>query len=102
MAIHHIVLLRFKSGITPADVEKVRASLHALPSQIPAISSLKAGKKIKHPLDHDFDEGVIFVFKDDDALKDYIAHKTHRDYQEYTAPYIEDKLIFDIDTYSEE
>lgn len=51
------VLLKFKRGITPTDIEKVRASLHALPSQIPAISSFKAGKKIKHPLDHDFDEG---------------------------------------------
>ncbi|KAF8550809.1 hypothetical protein OG21DRAFT_1446074 [Imleria badia] len=100
MPIHHIVLLKFKRGITPADIEKVRTSLHALPSQIPAISSIKAGHKIKHPLDHDFDEGVIFVFKDEDALKDYMPHKAHRDYQAYTAPYIEDKLIFDI--YTEE
>ncbi|KAF8120584.1 hypothetical protein EV363DRAFT_1369257 [Boletus edulis] len=96
MPIHHIVLLKFKRGVTPADVEKVRSSLHALPSQIPAISSVVAGKKIKHPMDQDFDEGVIFVFKDEAALKDYKPHKAHRDYQEYTAPYIEDKLIFDI------
>ncbi|KAG8214441.1 hypothetical protein J3R82DRAFT_9464 [Butyriboletus roseoflavus] len=97
MPIHHIILLKFKQGITPADVAKVRASLHALPSQIPAISGIKAGTKIKHPMDHDFDEGVIFIFNDEDALrKGYAPHKAHTDYQAYTAPYIEDKLIFDI------
>lgn len=52
-----VVLLKFKQGITPTDIEKVRMSLHGLPSRIPAISGIKAGHKIKHPLDHDFDEG---------------------------------------------
>lgn len=37
----------------------------------------------------DFSLGVIFVFKDEDALKEYIPHKAHRDYQAYTAPYVE-------------
>ncbi|KAH0831899.1 hypothetical protein J3R83DRAFT_12781 [Lanmaoa asiatica] len=87
------VLLKFKQGITPADVEKIRKSLHALPSQIPAIRDVKVGTKIKHPFDHDFDEGVIFVFDDEDALKnDYSPHKAHRDYQEFTAPYVQGRL----------
>ncbi|KAF9221002.1 hypothetical protein BS17DRAFT_786338 [Gyrodon lividus] len=101
MPIHHIVLLKFKQGVSPVDIEKVRQSLHSLGSKIPAISGVKAGKKVYHPLDHGFDEGVIFVFKDEEALmNDYIPHQAHRDYQAYTEPYIEDKLIFDI--YSDE
>ncbi|KAG9315943.1 hypothetical protein JVU11DRAFT_3595 [Chiua virens] len=103
MPIHHIVLLKFKQGIAPADVEKVKASLRALPSLIPAISGVKAGHKLKHPFDHGFDEGVIFVFKDEDALKKgYVPHKEHQDHVARSEPYVEDKLIFDIYTEAEE
>ncbi|KIK92057.1 hypothetical protein PAXRUDRAFT_13454 [Paxillus rubicundulus Ve08.2h10] len=96
-----IVLLKFKQGVSPEDIDKFRHNLHSLGSKIPAISAVKAGRVIRHPLDHGFDEGVIFVFKDEAALKnDYIPHQAHRDYQAFSEPYIEDKLIFDI--YSDE
>lgn len=32
---------------------------------------------------------IIFVFKDEDALREYILHKAHRDYQAFTALHIE-------------
>ncbi|KAI9568588.1 stress responsive A/B barrel domain-containing protein [Boletus coccyginus] len=96
MAIYHIILLKFKQNVSTADRENARAGLLALPSQIPAISSIKTGRKIKHPLDRDFDHGIIFVFNDEDALKSYADHKAHRDFLELAAPFTEDKLIFDI------
>ncbi|KIJ64493.1 hypothetical protein HYDPIDRAFT_28434 [Hydnomerulius pinastri MD-312] len=100
MPIHHIVLLKFKQGLPPADIEKVKSSLFSLPSKIPAISGAKYGTTIHHPLCHGFDTGVIFVFKDEDALRNgYMPHKAHTDYQGETAPYIDGqsyKLIFDI------
>jgi len=97
MPIHHIFLFKYKADIVPADVEKVREALRSLPSLVPSIVELKAGKKIKHPLDQDFDDGVILVLKDEDALKDFISTvKTNSEYQASMKPYIQDMLIFDI------
>ncbi|KIJ64494.1 hypothetical protein HYDPIDRAFT_28435 [Hydnomerulius pinastri MD-312] len=90
MPIHHTVLLKLKQGVSLADIEKVKSSLFSLPSKIPAFTSAKAGKTIPHALDHGFDTGVIFEFKDEDALMNgYMPHKAHTDYAEETAQYIE-------------
>ncbi|KAF9242553.1 hypothetical protein BU15DRAFT_72670 [Melanogaster broomeanus] len=101
MPIHHVgsltVLLKFKQGVSPEDVELVKRSLYSLPSKIPAISEMKAGNRLPHRFDHGFDEGVIFIFKDEDALRNgYAPHQAHLDHQVNTDPYVEDKLIFDI------
>ncbi|KAH7914252.1 hypothetical protein BJ138DRAFT_1144184 [Hygrophoropsis aurantiaca] len=96
--IHHIVLLKYKPDTTNDEKLKVKESLTALPSQIPAISGMVAGDIIYNPLGHGFDEGVIFLFENEEALNQYRPHKAHTDYQAFTAPFITDKLIYDIET----
>ncbi|KAG0704280.1 hypothetical protein DFH29DRAFT_912717 [Suillus ampliporus] len=98
MTIHHIVLFKFKPETTPEQRQSVRDSINDLPSQIPAIQSLITGDTVFNPLGHGFDGGVIFLFENVAKLDEYRPHKAHLDYQAFAAPYIEDKLIYDIET----
>jgi len=98
MTIHHIILYRFKPEATPEQRQSVEASARALASQIPAIQSIVAGETVYNPMGHGFDIGVIFLFESAVKLDEYRVHKVHIDYQAFTAPYLEDKLIFDIET----
>jgi len=98
MTIHHIVLLKFKPEVTPEQRQSVKDSIRALPSQIPAIQSIVAGDTLFNHLGHGYDEGVIFLFESVAKLDEYRPHKAHTDYQASSAPYIEDKLIFDIES----
>ncbi|KAG1774855.1 hypothetical protein EV702DRAFT_1121463 [Suillus placidus] len=98
MTIHHIVLYKFKPEATPEQRQSVKDSAAALASQIPAIQSLVSGETVFNPLGHGYDAGVIFLFESVVKLNEYRPHKAHLDYQAFSAPYIEDKLIFDIET----
>ncbi|KAH7922027.1 hypothetical protein BV22DRAFT_1071156 [Leucogyrophana mollusca] len=97
LMIHHIVLLKFKPETTQDEIRRTKEILAALPSQIPSISGFIGGSTVPNSLAHGFHEGVIFVFENEDALNLYRPHKAHTDYQQTTAPWITDKLIFDIE-----
>lgn len=98
MTIHHIVLFTFKPEVTPEQRQSVKDCISALPSQIPAIQSLVTGETVFNPLGHGYDEGVIFLFESVAMLNEYRPHKAHLDYQEFARPFMQDLLIFDIET----
>lgn len=50
-----------------------------------------------NPLGHGYDEGVIILFESAAKLNEYRPHKAHLDFQAFVGPYVEDKLIFDIE-----
>ncbi|KAG2151355.1 stress responsive A/B barrel domain-containing protein [Suillus clintonianus] len=91
---HTAVLLKFKPEATPEQRRSVRDSANTLPSQIPAIQSIITGETVFNPLGH----GVIFLFESVAKLNEYRPHKAHLDFQAFVGPYVEDKLIFDIET----
>ncbi|KAG1906501.1 stress responsive A/B barrel domain-containing protein [Suillus fuscotomentosus] len=98
MAIHHIVLYKFKPEVTPEQKQNVRDSVSALPSQVPAIQNLITGETVYNHLGHGFDEGVICVFESQAKLNEYRPHKALVDYQALLDPLLEGLLIFDIES----
>ncbi|KAG2155885.1 stress responsive A/B barrel domain-containing protein [Suillus bovinus] len=98
MTIHHIILYKFKPEATPEQRQSVKDAANALASQIPEIQSLVTGETVFNPRGHGYDAGVIFLFESTVTLSEYRVHKAHVDYQAFSAPYLEDKLIFDIET----
>lgn len=75
----------------------MRDAANALTSQIPAIQSIITGETVFNPLGHGYDEGVIILFESAAKLNEYRPHKAHLDFQAFVGPYVEDKLIFDIE-----
>jgi len=96
MPIHHIVLLKYKEGTSASDKEAVRKRLFELKDLISHISDLKKGTALPNPMAQGFDDGVIMVFENEEALEKYRPHEAHRSYQAWTAQFVADKIIFDI------
>ncbi|SHE59123.1 Stress responsive A/B Barrel Domain [Desulfacinum infernum DSM 9756] len=74
--IKHVVLLKFKPGVTEDDVQALEKGLDALPGAIPEILSYDFGRDIVRS-ERSFDFGLVSSFKDLDALKRYQVHPEH-------------------------
>jgi len=74
--IKHVVLLKFKPGVTEDDVQALEKGLDALPGAIPGILSYDFGRDIVRS-ERSFDFGLVSSFKDLEALKRYQVHPEH-------------------------
>ncbi|EGN98680.1 hypothetical protein SERLA73DRAFT_181264 [Serpula lacrymans var. lacrymans S7.3] len=97
MTIHHIVLYKLLPEATEENLESIKNEVRLLGVKIPQIKEVKVGHSIFNPLGQGFDDGVIFVFDNEDDLNAYRVHEAHISYQQFSGPYLKDKLIFDIE-----
>ncbi|MBC7357689.1 MAG: Dabb family protein [Desulfacinum sp.] len=74
--IKHVVVLKFKPGVTEDDVQALEKGLDALPGAIPEILSYDFGRDIVRS-ERSFDFGLVSSFKDLEALKRYQVHPEH-------------------------
>lgn len=74
--IKHVVVMKFKPGISEADVTRLEQGLDRLPGAIPEILSYDFGRDIVHS-ERSFDFGLVSSFKDLEALKRYQGHPEH-------------------------
>jgi hypothetical protein len=74
--IRHIVLFRWKDGVTDAGIEAVRSSLDGLPSAIPVIRSYVHGSDLRIG-DGSWDYAVIADLDDAGAWEVYDADAEH-------------------------
>jgi hypothetical protein len=71
----HIVLAKFKPGVTPSDITQLKKSLASLPGIIPEIKGYDFGEDAR-PV-RSFDFALVSTFEDTGALKRYIAQPDH-------------------------
>jgi hypothetical protein len=101
MTIKHIVLLRFKSSLSKADVEKVMLSLAELKNTIPQIMSFSWGENNSpENLHRGYLHGFVMEFKNHTDRKTYLEHPEHiRVAQTIVLPALEDgahsPIVFD-------
>ena len=74
--IRRVVLLRWKEGMTAAQVEAVTAGLSTLPGQIPEIRSYTHGPDLGAEAGA-FDYGIVADFDDVDGWRVYDTHPVH-------------------------
>ena len=74
--IRRVVLLRWKEGMTAAQVEAVTAGLSTLPGQIPEIRSYTHGPDLGAEAGT-YDYGIVADFDDAAAWKTYDQHPAH-------------------------
>ncbi|NUS16800.1 MAG: Dabb family protein [Streptomyces sp.] len=78
MGIRHIVLFKFKEGVTWSDprAEEAEAATKGHPRWIPDIAGWQCGRNISdRPIAHDF--ALIGDFADQDAVDRYLVHPDH-------------------------
>lgn len=71
----HIVLMKFKSGVTGDDISGLEKSLASLPGEIPEIKGYQFGRDLRS--ERGFDFALISDFDDFEALGRYRVHPRH-------------------------
>ena len=74
--IQHIVLLKFKPGVTDADIDALEESMNALPNAIVEIHSYEFGRDIVGS-ERSYDFGLVSLFANMEAVNRYQAHPEH-------------------------
>ncbi len=90
--IRHIVLLKFKSDVSQAQIDEVLSFAQRLPTAIPEIRALAAGKNFT-PRDDTFSHAIVDDFQSVEDLNKYSAHPVHLELVSLLRPLIE-KLNF--------
>ena len=73
--IKHVVLAKFKPGVTEADVAELSKRLVALPAIIPEIKGYDFGQDVRPEKTLDF--ALVSTFEDMAAMKRYLVQPDH-------------------------
>jgi hypothetical protein len=74
--LRHVALFRWKPETTAADISKVEAALHQLPSKIPCILAYRFGRDLGVQ-DGNADFALVADFTDQEGLAIYANHPDH-------------------------
>lgn len=92
--INHIVVLKFKSGITESDIHSVIMQLAQLQKVIPSINNFSFGKNCSpEQLNKGFTHAFVMTFDDAKGRDVYLEHPEHiRIATKLLVPMLEDGL----------
>jgi len=71
----HVVLAKFKAGVTADEIAKLKGLLAALPGIIPEIKEYDFGEDVRP--ERTFNFVLVSSFEDVEALKRYITQPDH-------------------------
>ena len=98
MAVEHIVLLKWKPGLTPAQIKHQMDGVLALRRRIPNLTMLQAGKPFKQmPDDADWDCAILMVFPSPKDLEHWATCDDHTAYAKTLMPDVEKYLVVDFE-----
>ena len=73
--IKHVVLVKFKPGVTAEHIAELRKSLGTLPGRIPEIKEYDFGQDVRPEKTLDF--ALVSTFEDMTAVKRYLVQPDH-------------------------
>ena len=77
--IRHIVLVKFKSDISEAQIADIFAELHEIKAQIPGVLDITAGRsESPEQIERGYMHGFVVDFTDWEALQTYQDHPDHK------------------------
>ena len=75
--ISHVVLLKFKPGVSDADIEELEKSLDELPNKITEIHTYEFGRDLIRS-ERSYDFALVSLFANLEALQRYQQHRHHQ------------------------
>ena len=96
MPIRHLVLFRFASEATPAQIERIVRDFSALPQQIEGITAMETG--VDHSaegLSHGYTHIFLLSFADAAARDAYLPHPAHQAFVASLKPALAEALVLD-------
>ena len=94
--LRHVVLLKFREGVTPAQMRYVEEQSRDLPGAIGEIDAFEWGlEESGRNLNKGFTHAMLFSF-DSEADRDaYLVHPSHTAFVERMKPYVDEIFVFD-------
>ena len=74
--ITHVVMMKFKPGVSDADIGDLETLLEALPDRIDEIESYDFGRDVVRS-ERSYDFALVSIFANLDTLKHYQTHPDH-------------------------
>ncbi len=92
--IRHMVMFRKKPETDEATVQEIMMRLEALVGEIPGLTELRCYRSIpsERPVVWTFLDSTV---KDEEGLKNYLAHPAHVAVNEWMSPYLENRAVID-------
>lgn len=93
--IKHVVLAKFKPGVTAAQIAELKRGLASLPAIIPEIKGYDFGEDARPEKTLDF--ALVSTFADQEAVKRYLVHPDHAVVGKYIRSLCENLQIIDFE-----
>ena len=94
--LRHIVLFKFKSEVTAAQIEKVEKAFAGLPQKIDEIKGFEWGlNNSPENLNKGFTHGFLLTFDSEEGRDIYLPHPDHKAFGEIVDPILEDVFVLD-------
>lgn len=74
--LNHVVLMKFKPGVSEADIDNLEQTLDDLPNTIVEIQMYEFGRDILHTA-RSYDFALVSLFANQEALQRYQQHAAH-------------------------
>jgi heme-degrading monooxygenase HmoA len=72
----HVVMLKFKAGISEADIQELEKGLGSLPAKLSQIKGYDFGRDLRS--EKTFDFALVSTFENFDTLNAYKIHPNHQ------------------------
>ncbi len=92
----HVVLIRLKAEVSPADTEAFMVEASNILAPIPGVRNFKVGKGLGVKAEVSYPIAMMMEFDDDAALEAYQVHSEHQRFvNEVVGPIQDDKQVYD-------
>ena len=96
--IKHIVLLKFKDGVTDDQIDRIFQELAALQDLIPGMTDYIAGPySSDEGLNQGYTHGFIMTFETPEARDTYLPHPEHERVKAQAIPHLDQVVAFDFE-----
>ncbi len=91
----HVITVQWKTGTTPAQINKVLDVVRTMPSEYPGITRVWTNA-IKKQLPEGYSNVIVMEFASEDALKKYVGSSAQKKFYEVYMPIREESRTSDI------
>jgi hypothetical protein len=96
--VKHIVLLKFKEGITQEQIDTLFAEILDLTENVPGVEDYVAGtNNSPEGLNKGFTHGFVMTFTDAQTRDAYLNHADHQRVKAQILEFMDDGLAFDFE-----
>jgi hypothetical protein len=94
--LNHVVLIKFKSSVTPEQIKKVEEAFAALKEKVPGVTSLRYGTNVSpEKKNKGYTHAFVLTFNTDNDRDAYLVHPEHKAFGKVLGPVMEDVLVID-------